>query len=137
MARDRDEHVHPLDVLVPDPPGRRPLCAEERFAEVLDMMVADAAPRMFAVVQEYGERVDAHIAAWGIALPDRAEAVSVERGLRMSLQTPEDALRAFTWGRHIRAHLVWVDPAATPFDDDEEDEPETWAAPFTEPGTRL
>jgi hypothetical protein len=60
-------------------------------------MVADEAPRLFAVVQEYGERVDGQIAAWGMAFADHAEVVSVKRGMRMSLQAPEKALRMFTF----------------------------------------
>ncbi|MGH3624505.1 MAG: hypothetical protein ACRDQ5_22420, partial [Sciscionella sp.] len=71
-------------------------------------------------VQEYGERVDARIAAWGMVFEDHAEVVGVDRGLRMSLQTPEDALRGFNFGSHIRARLVWFNPdAVTPAEDDE------------------
>jgi hypothetical protein len=81
---------------------------------------ADEAPRLFAVVQEYGERVDGRIAAWGMALADHAEVVSVTRGMRMSLQTPKNALRMFTFGNHLRARLVWFNPdAATPAEDDQ------------------
>jgi hypothetical protein len=103
--------------LVPDPCGLAPLCDEPQFAEILEGMVADAAPRVFAVVQVYGERVDARIAAWGLAFDDHAEVVAVDRGLRMSLQAPENALPGFTWGTHIHARLVWFNPdAATPAD---------------------
>lgn len=98
---------NPIDALIPDPSDKRPLCDEPRFAAILQSMVTDQAPRIFAVVQEYGERVDAHIAAWGIAFTDRAEVVSTDPGLRLSLETPECALHAFSWGNHIRARLVW------------------------------
>jgi hypothetical protein len=82
-------------------------------------MVADEAPRLFAVVQEYGDRVDGRIAAWGMAFGDHAEVVAVERGLRMSLRVPENALRLFRFGSHIKARLVWFNPnAVTPTDDD-------------------
>lgn len=65
------------------------------------------------MVQEYGERVDAVIAAWGVAFPDHAEIVGHQ--LRMSVRAPENALRMFTVGTHIRARLVWFNPdAATP-----------------------
>ena len=74
-----------------------------------------------ADVQEYGERVDGRIAAWGMAFADHAEVVSVTRGLRMSLQAPENALRMFKFGSHVRARLVWFNPdAATPAADDDE-----------------
>jgi hypothetical protein len=104
-------HGHPLDALTPDPSGWAPLCDEPEFAAILEEMVTDEAPRLFAVVQEYGERVDGTIAAWGMAFADHAEVVSVARGTRMSLQTAENALRMFASGGHIQARLVWLSPA--------------------------
>jgi hypothetical protein len=104
-----------LDALVSDPAGRPPMCVEERFAGLLDNMAADEAPKLFAIFQEYGERVDARIAGWGLAFENHAEVFSTDSQLRMSLSEPENALRGFTFGSHIRARLVWVDPnAATP-----------------------
>ena len=108
------EHVHPLD----DPSGLTPLCDEETFAGILEGMVADEAPRVFAIVQEYGERVDGYIAAWGMAFDHRAEVISVQGGLRISTRSAESALRGFDCGNRIRPRVVWVDPnAATPTDD--------------------
>ncbi|WP_016697734.1 hypothetical protein [Actinoalloteichus spitiensis] len=90
------------------------------FMELIESMVADFAPRMFAVVQEYGDRVDARVAAWGIAFDDHAAVVAVDGGLRMNLSSPEHALRGFNWGPDITARLVWVNPdAATPAEDAE------------------
>ncbi|MGH3768385.1 MAG: hypothetical protein ACRDS0_19850 [Pseudonocardiaceae bacterium] len=118
--RDRRQHGHPLDAVVSDPSDLAPLCDEPEFAAILEEMVADEAPRLFAVVQEYGERVDGRIAAWGLAFADHAEVVSVKRGLRMSLQAPENALRLFLLGKDIRTRLVWFNPdAATPAEDGE------------------
>lgn len=115
----RNQHF--LDALVPDPSEKLPLCDEPRFAEIVERMVADSAPRVFAVVQEYGQRVDARIAAWGMAFDDRAEVVSVERGMRMSLQTAEHAVQGFAWGSHIHPRLVWFNPqAATPLEDEDD-----------------
>jgi hypothetical protein len=112
---------HPLDEFVTDPSGLTQLCDEPEFAAILEEMVADEAPRLFAVVQEYGDRVDGRIAAWGLAFAGYAEVVSVARGLRMSLQAPENVLRLFNFGSHIRARLVWLNPdAATPTGDDDE-----------------
>jgi len=120
-APEQRTHRHPLDSVVPDPSKLPPLCDEPEFAAILEEMVADEAPRLFAVVQEYGDRVDGRIAAWGMAFDDHAEIVSVKRGLRMSLQTPENALRMFKFGSHIRARLVWFNPdAATPAEDGDE-----------------
>lgn len=109
---------HPLDGYLPSPNGSRPTCGRAQFDDIVRGMVADDAPRLFAVVQEYGERIDVRIAAWGMAFDDHAEVVGVERDMRMSLQAPENALRGFAWGSHVNARLVWVDPAAaTPCDD--------------------
>lgn len=84
-------------------------------------MVADEAPQLFAVIQEYGERVDGRIAAWGMSFDDHAEVVSVARGVRESLRTPQDALHLFHLGSHIRARLVWFNPdAATPPEEDDD-----------------
>jgi hypothetical protein len=74
--------------------------------------VADNAPRLFAVVQEYGQRVDARIAGWGLAFDGRAEVVSTDGQLRMKLTAPEQGLRAFHFGSHIRARLVWFNAEA-------------------------
>lgn len=115
--------THPLDELVPDPSGLEPVCDEERFAELLEGIVADGAPRVFAIVEEYGERVDGHIAAWGMAFDDRAEVISVQGGLRMSTRSAESALRGFGFGTRLKPRVVWVNPdAATPPDDLADDE---------------
>lgn len=96
-----------------------PLCAEAVFASVLDRMVADSAPHLFAIVAEYGDRVDAAIAAWGMAFDDRAELVATERGLRLTMPTPYEALAVFSLGSHIRTRVVWFDPEArTPAEDE-------------------
>ncbi|MPZ64934.1 MAG: hypothetical protein GEU83_05285 [Pseudonocardiaceae bacterium] len=100
---------NPLDALVPDPTGIPPLCSESDFDELLQQLVADSAPRTFAVVQEYGERVDGRIAAWGLAFDDHVNVVSADDGIRMTLGSADRVRHAFTWGRHITARLVWVD----------------------------
>lgn len=117
----RREHDHPLDAFVNDPSGRPPLCDEPLFAEITESMVADEAPRVFALVQEYGERVDCRVAGWGMDFGDHAEVVATDRSLRMSLGTPEDAPRLFNFGSHIRARLVWFNPDAVTPDEDDQD----------------
>ena len=47
-----------------DPATLAPLCHEAEFAQEINELVADEAPRLFAVVQEYGERADGRVAAW-------------------------------------------------------------------------
>lgn len=103
--------AHPLDVLIPDPTGKPPLCGESLFQELLEGLVTDEAPQLFAIAQEYGERVDCRIAAWGLAFANHAEVVSVQGGLRMRLAEPEDALCCFNMGSFVRAHLVWHNSA--------------------------
>ncbi|GAA1968856.1 hypothetical protein [Amycolatopsis minnesotensis] len=92
--------------------GDGPLCAEAEFEDLVRNMVATFAPRLFAVVQEYGEHVDARIAAWGIAFDDEdgAEVISVDGGLRMSVGSPERALVGFVQRPEVSARVVWVDP---------------------------
>lgn len=48
----------------PEAPLREePLCAEPEFAALVEGMVADLAPRLFALVEERGERVDGRVFA--------------------------------------------------------------------------
>ncbi|MGH3932554.1 MAG: hypothetical protein ACRDTF_21555 [Pseudonocardiaceae bacterium] len=102
-----------------DPATLAPLCGAAEFTELVDEMVADEAPRLFAVVQEYGTRVDGRIAAWGMAFEDHAEVVAVEGGLRMSLSSPQRAIRLFGRRPHITTRVVWVKPdTATRSEDD-------------------
>ena len=98
---------------ISEPSGLAPLGDEAEFAAIVERAVADGAPRLFAVVQEYGERVDGRIAAWGMAFDDHAEVVSVVGEMWGSVRTPEDAVRLFGGGDHICARLVWFNPGAT------------------------
>jgi hypothetical protein len=91
-----------------DPAGLSPLCDETEFAADLQLMVSEEAPRLFAVIQEYGDRVDARIAAWGMAFPDHADLTT--RGSWMSTESPERALHRFNRAPHVRARLIWVTP---------------------------
>jgi hypothetical protein len=121
------EDAHPLDVFVIDPAELPPLCDEPEFAALLDRMVAEEAPRLFAIVQEYGERVDGRIAAWGMAFANHAEVVTVEHTQWMSLQAPENALRLFALGSHFRSRLVWFNPEAASVAEDCDDTSDTEA----------
>ncbi|WP_244515211.1 hypothetical protein [Actinopolyspora xinjiangensis] len=97
-----------------DPTDMPPLCGESEFAELMSGMVTDTAPRVFAVVREYGERVDAHVAAWGMVFEDHAEVVSVDGTVRMRVSEPERAARRFGFGSHIRARVVWPRAGGAP-----------------------
>jgi hypothetical protein len=96
-----------------DPSGLPPLCGELEFSVLVTEMALAQAPRLFAVVQEYGERVDARVAGWGLAFDDRVDVIGVEGRLRMSMSSPERALRGFRTSPHVHPRLVWL-TAETP-----------------------
>lgn len=78
-----------------------PLCDEAEFAQEI--------AKLFAVVQEYGERVDGRIAAWGLAFEDYADIVGVDPSTtHLRLQTPERAVRYFSRHPRITARVTWV-----------------------------
>jgi hypothetical protein len=86
-----------------------PLCDEAEFVQEIAELVAAEAPRLFAVVQEYGERVDGRIAAWGLAFEDYADIVGVDPSTtHLRLQTPERAVRYFSRHPRITARVTWV-----------------------------
>ncbi|MDQ3405049.1 MAG: hypothetical protein M3548_16940 [Actinomycetota bacterium] len=88
------------------------LCDEADFAEAVEGVVADEAPRLFAIVQVYGARLDGRIAAWGMAFDDHAEVIGVEGRTHMSLRSPALAVRGFGQLPDVTARLVWVNPDA-------------------------
>jgi hypothetical protein len=75
-------------------------------------MVAEHAPRMFAIVIERGERLDAAITAWGLALNDSAYAITADGKNQYLLAAPEQALQYVRRTANTTPHLVWVDPTA-------------------------
>lgn len=81
---------------------------ESAFTDLIDDMVAASAPRTFAVVQVYGERLDARIAAWGLAWEGQAEIVGVDGGLRVCIRSPERACQLLGPTNEVSARLVWL-----------------------------
>ena len=114
---DEDQHgAGPMEDV--DPSTLAPLCGEAEFNELVDELVADEAPRLFAVMQVYGEQVDGRIAAWGMAFEDHSDVVGVDGSAWMGLPSPERAVRMFARRQHITARLVWVNPdPASPADE--------------------
>lgn len=121
----------PADV---SPDTLTPLCSEVEFAELIDELVADEAPRLFAVVQEYGERVDGRIAAWGMAFDDCVEVIGLDRGLRLSLHSAERAARTFRRPPLITVRVVWIKPEAH---NRPEGDKAAWPAPLTQSGIQM
>ncbi|CCH28561.1 hypothetical protein BN6_12350 [Saccharothrix espanaensis DSM 44229] len=62
---------------------------------IVDQLVAIEPPRIFAVVQEYGERLNAWVIAWGMAFEDHAEVYTVDQRTRLSLSRPDSAPALF------------------------------------------
>lgn len=106
-----DSPKHLLDTTEIDPSGVPPLCDEPEFAQLIQEMVADEAPRLFAIVQEYGERVDAEVVGWGLSFVDRAVAFDTA-GRTMVLRSAENATRLFRGGPYVRPRLCWAAPEA-------------------------
>lgn len=74
----------------------------------MDELVAGELPRLFALVEEYGERADGWILAWDIAFEDHAELITVDCGGSGRFQSAESARRVFSRRRKVR--LVWGTP---------------------------
>lgn len=96
---------------VPDPAGLPPLCDVDEFAELVTGMVTDHAPRVFAVVQEYGDRVDARVAAWGLAHADHVDVIGADGTIHLGAPHLESLLRRYDRPGGVSAAVVW--PAAT------------------------
>lgn len=94
-------------------PGPQPLCSKEAFPAFMTALIADEAPRLFAIVIEHGNRADVDIAAWGMAFDDNAQVISTDGRERFNLGKPENALRHFRTDLHTTPHLIWFDPTAT------------------------
>jgi hypothetical protein len=92
---------------------------EEVFSDEINKMVAEDAPRLFALCEEIGVRVDAGIVSWGLSFEDdHAELVhGIHNPRSRTTVICHSAERAREWfefhskkvGCAIR--LVWVDQA--------------------------
>jgi hypothetical protein len=87
--------------------------ADEPFAGLLLDVASDEAPRLFAIMEEYGEQEDVRAAGYGLAFDDRVEVDAVEGGFRLSSESVERALTLFAISTRDesvrRLHLVWLD----------------------------
>lgn len=83
-------------------------CDESAFTDLIDDMVAESAPRAFAVVQVYGKQRDARIAAWGLAWEEQVEIVGVGGGVRMCVRSPERACWMLSRADDVSVRLVWL-----------------------------
>lgn len=83
------------------------------FTALMREVAREDAPRLFAIVEEYGEAEEARVAGYGLAYDDRVEVDSVEGGFRLSSGSAESARALFEISSGDaevrRAHLVWLD----------------------------
>lgn len=101
--------------------GRVARWDEETFARLVGELVNDTAPRMFALVEEFGERDDGQVFAWGVQFDGRAALLTPEGRLLGTFGSAASAHTSF--GLLTRLRLVWRDrdastaePAAEPAD---------------------
>ena len=88
--------------------AQAPLCDEPRFAALAEGLVADFAPRLFALLEEEGERFDGSIFAWGMAFEDHAEVVRACGTFRDSFCSADSARELFSHRGKMR--LIWYNP---------------------------
>jgi hypothetical protein len=85
------------------------------FTALLQEVAREEAPRLFAIVEEYGngEEDDLRVAGYGLAYEDRVEVNSVEGDFHLNSQSPEHARTLFEISSRSagarRVHAVWLD----------------------------
>lgn len=84
--------------------------SEVEFQRELREMVADGAPRVFALCEELGERDDGYVRYWGMAFDDCAEIVAASGNSRAAYRSADSALAKLS--RRRKLHLIWADHAA-------------------------
>jgi hypothetical protein len=92
-----------------DPAGGKPLTGYE---EDIQELLAEETPRRFAIVQDWGDRYDSRIAAWGLAYPGgEIHILDVTYGRTDTVK--HDLDRALWWygGRKpwLSARVFWID----------------------------
>ncbi|WP_367131916.1 hypothetical protein [Saccharothrix sp. HUAS TT1] len=88
----------------------------EVLTSVLHEVAREKAPRLFALVEEYGCGEDVRVAGYGLAYEDRADVNSVEGDFQLHAQSVESARTLFEISSQSagvqRVHVVWLDEAA-------------------------
>ncbi|CAM3667848.1 hypothetical protein KIPE111705_19715 [Kibdelosporangium persicum] len=85
---------------------------DTQFTSLITAIVADQAPRVFVVVLEFGELVEAEIVAWGMALDTGAYMITVDGRNQYALAEPENALMYVRGRTNTTPHLVWAASAS-------------------------
>lgn len=93
-----------------DPAELSPIGDEELFTTEINTMVAEDAPRLFALCEEIGQRADAVTIAWGMAFNDHAEVVSAtHNGVHGVFGSAQRARKWLSAHDKTTVRLVWVD----------------------------
>jgi hypothetical protein len=86
---------------------------KEEFTRLMRELAVAEAPRLFAIVEEYGEAEDARVAGYGLAYEDRADVNSVEGDFPLHSESAESARTLFEISSRSmgvrRVHVVWLD----------------------------
>ncbi|ONI84274.1 hypothetical protein ALI144C_15550 [Actinosynnema sp. ALI-1.44] len=78
------------------------------FNTMIAQIVTDQAPRVFAVVLEFGEQTDAEIVGWGLELDHGAYMVTADGRNQYALAEPGNALRYLRNRSNVKPHLIWA-----------------------------
>ncbi|RSM83217.1 hypothetical protein DMH04_24115 [Kibdelosporangium aridum] len=90
---------------------------ETEFTAMVNEMVADQAPQVFAVVLERDDQSDATVAAWGMSFDDQAYMVKANGNSKYFLADAENALAYIHRTDNATPQLVWVNPTADASED--------------------
>lgn len=85
---------------------------EANFNTLVAEMVAEQAPRVFAIVLEYGEQIDARVIGWGMALEESAYVTTADGRTQYVLAEPENALKFVPRRIDTTPRLVWATASA-------------------------
>lgn len=87
------------------------------FDQELCALVLDIAPRLFAVVQVFGNNptdADGWVVAWGFVDSEGpAHVIGIDGRARLTLASPERALRHFAGQPGLTSRLVWLAQPST------------------------
>lgn len=84
---------------------------KEEFAGVMHQLAVSEAPRLFAIVEEYGETEDARVAGYGLAYADRAEAWKAASGSVRRVRRAPGSSSSSARGRPGRSARTWCGSA--------------------------
>lgn len=95
-------------------PDDLPLTQDE-FEQICADVIAENMPSLFAIFEEFGEREDARLVAWGLDFPDYTEVASLDGNTRVRVESPAEAEQLFhQYDSETYGLLIWCDPDSLP-----------------------